>query len=317
MLDARGFVPLTGAATRPEVARAGTQTNERRFVYRIIGSDDKEYGPISADQIRQWLREGRLNRTSRIKPENSNDWKVIGALPEFDESFPPLPGAAPAHTGPTKTCGLATGALVCGALGFTCIAAVVGLVLGFLAHARIRRSNGRLTGSGMATAGIVLSLIFILIGIFAIPAAMLLPALSKAKQRAQTIHCVNNAKQLALGVIMYASDNNEVMPTATNWCADIQKYVGGTQAFQCPQGNDSFGSHFAFNVNLNHVAVTNIPNPSATVVLFETDGGWNVSGGREAMLTNSRHGKSFVVAFADGHVEMVLPSRLLQLKWEP
>jgi prepilin-type processing-associated H-X9-DG protein len=54
-----------------------------------------------------------------------------------------------------------------------------------------------------------------------------------------------------------------------------------------------------------------------TVVLFEADGNWNTSGGRELMLTKSRHHHLFVVGFADGHVEQVTESRRSQLRWNP
>ena len=35
-------------------------------MYKIIGADKKEYGPITADQLRQWLAEGRVNKTDRV-----------------------------------------------------------------------------------------------------------------------------------------------------------------------------------------------------------------------------------------------------------
>src|ERR1051325_781021 len=55
--------------------------------YKIIGGDQKQYGPISADALREWIAEGRLNGQSQVLAEGAAEWRPLSSFPEFADAL--------------------------------------------------------------------------------------------------------------------------------------------------------------------------------------------------------------------------------------
>lgn len=288
--------------------------------YFVIGADQKEYGPVSTDDLRRWIAEGRADAQTQVRADGTTEWLPLATVPELGDALkktsPPPISALPtgAATATGKTSALAVTSLVLGILGvFTCGAtALFGLILGIVAMIKVSNSRGALRGQGLALAGTIVSAIFLLL--LPVMAAMLLPALAAAKQKAMQISCMNNEKQLALAVMLYSGDHANHYPPAATWCDAIKTAAGTEKIFKCPAANAASRCDYAFNAKLDGMELNNV-NPQ-TVLIFEADGGWDAHGGPE--IASSRHrGKAMVVAFADGHVEVVPASRLSSLRWNP
>ena len=74
-------------------------------MYQIVGADGRQYGPVSGEQLRQWIAEGRANAQTQAFGEGAAEWKPLGALPEFAGLFaPPVPPTIrPPVSGPRGT----------------------------------------------------------------------------------------------------------------------------------------------------------------------------------------------------------------------
>jgi len=87
--------------------------------------------------------------------------------------------------------------------------------------------------------------LLVVIAIIAILAGLMLPALGRAKARAQQVNCLSNARQLAVSVLLYVEDHEETFPPSADyaaptshpervWTAKLLPYAQATEVFSCP-----------------------------------------------------------------------------------
>ncbi|EEF59886.1 hypothetical protein [Pedosphaera parvula] len=247
-------------------------------MYKILGTDGKEYGPVTAGQVREWIA-ARPSALTLAKLEGSNEWKQLSQFPEFASTLIQhrLPPAAPKK----QSKGLP-------------IVAVIALVC----------------VGGLFFIGLL--------------AAIAIPNFVRARKQAQTNVCKNNIQELANAMQVYAHANNEQFPSAATWSDNIKGKVASVSTFACPLAlGNSCG--YAFNRKLAGKKINEV-NPM-TVMLFESDAGWNGSGGPDQIVgrdhvpsedSRAQHGdRIFHVVFVNGEFASMPESGLKSLRWDP
>ncbi len=139
-------------------------------MYKIIGADLKEYGPVSAEQLRLWVVEGRVNGQTRVKAENALEWRPMAELPEFADVLPKTPPPSltpsPISSMPAvqQNSSMAVWAMVTGILALLCcgLLAPVAIILGAVSLSQFKTQT-HLTGRGFAIAGIVMGIVALIV----------------------------------------------------------------------------------------------------------------------------------------------------------
>jgi len=138
--------------------------------------------------------------------------------------------------------------------------------------------------------------LLVVIAIIAILAAMLLPALAKAKEKAMQASCCSNEKQLMLGLIMYAGDyQDKITPSWRDgrngnkgWFDHVTTYTSDVKVGICPTNTENLncwgmGTNYGYNCELSRKAgcgglpkFTSYAKPSGKILIGD---GWTGQGG--------------------------------------
>jgi hypothetical protein len=137
-------------------------------MYKILGGDGKEYGPISADQLRQWVAEGRANSQTMVQAPGTTEWKPLASLPGFFPLSVPSTSFLPPQNSPLALAGFIC-SIISVTFGLCCCYGVpfnlVGIGLSIAGLVQVRNQPERFQGRGLAIAGLILGVLSILLGV--------------------------------------------------------------------------------------------------------------------------------------------------------
>ena len=154
-----------------------------QLMYKIIGADGREYGPITADQLRNWIAEGRATPETRVRAEGAAQWKLLTEYLEFAPALarvlPSRPAPGLIYISPTlRTNSMALAAMLMGILSMTCGVCccccyglpfnVLGVIFALIALSQIKNDPQSQQGRSLAIVGLVLCLLSFVMSAFSL-----------------------------------------------------------------------------------------------------------------------------------------------------
>jgi prepilin-type N-terminal cleavage/methylation domain-containing protein/prepilin-type processing-associated H-X9-DG protein len=159
--------------------------------------------------------------------------------------------------------------------------------------------------------GFTLIELLVVIAIIAILAAILFPVFAKAREKARQSSCLNNQRQIAVAILMYAQDHDEVLPDSSNVWPELSI---DRNILMCPTKGKNVANAYVYHDGVSSLALGEIADPSGCLLTMD---GQHAATASPVTYDNvaytiddvdTRHSNKFVCTFADGHVDIMSTS---------
>ncbi|MBN2021009.1 MAG: APC family permease [Sedimentisphaerales bacterium] len=189
---------------------------------------------------------------------------------------------------------------------------VIFLFFGLIGSGKLLEGKyGRETPDRKKRKVISLPIVLVISAIFGLVMGVLLPALAVRRTRypSDQMRCGSHLCALGIAMRSYSEQFDGTYPPADKWCDMLVEYcAASSEQFKCPQDRKNSCS-FTFNPFCE-------PNsPPDMVLLFESAGGWNSSGGQELIQQRHQSRKGCNILFNDGHCAFIKTEDIPNLNW--
>ena len=177
----------------------------------FIQHQGQQTGPFSPQEIQAGLASGLYQASDLVWYQGIDGWIPLSSAPHLLGGAPPLPAGVPAESS-----GLALTSMILGISGFLCgVTAIPAVICGHLALGKIRQSQGRITGGGLAVAGLIMGYLGVVILVIAFLAGLSAPMIIRQRKKADQTEAISNARSFSLALYEFEADYGSFPNAAT------------------------------------------------------------------------------------------------------
>lgn len=201
---------------------------EAMAFYRIRKADGQEYGPVTAEMIRQWLADGFAFPRTLAREEGTREWKELAQFPEISALPPPVrqatntpialplpsvpedsPEAAPDEFLAKTSLGLGIASILTLIFAIGFLLAIPAIITGHLAYRRARKYPAAYGGEKKAKTGMVMGYAVLCMLVFGITVAI--PNFHRARLVASSRLCLEHLAAISQANLAYSREHDNML----------------------------------------------------------------------------------------------------------